>query len=275
MQNKLYAKLIHALKLPVFPTPVIPVLLIGLALLPALVYLIVSVSGARQMAVELHFVPITLGVTLSGATGLAIGWMLLKLLERHLLVPFDRLKLAHLELSLHDPLTGLPNRRLLQDRIGQAMSASTRSGKRAALLFVDLDQFKNLNQTFGDEVGDLVLQQAALRMKSSVRACDTVARLAGDRFVIVLEDLSVSADEATEQSKVVGAKLLQALSQSYRHMLYECGCTASIGVTLFKGRQSKLDELLKQSETALTQAKAAGRNTLCVYAPRAGEEKRS
>lgn len=260
------ASLAGALTPPVFPTRAIPALLIGLALLPALIYLFVSVSAARQMAVAINIRLMIVQTALIAGMGLAIGLLLMRLLHKHVLVPLERARAANLEMSLHDPLTDLPNRRLLLDRIGQAMSSSARSRKWGALLFVDLDHFKNIGKTLGHDIGDLVLQQVALRLRSSMRECDTVARLSGDKFVIVLEDLSEQFDEATSQTKIVGGKALQSLKQPYRHMLYECNCTASMGVTIFKGHQLMAEKLLKQSEMALYQAKQEGRNTLHVFA---------
>lgn len=109
-------------------------------------------------------------------------------------------------LAFYDPLTGLPNRRLLQDRLHQAMAGSKRSGQRAALLFIDLDNFKTLNDTLGHDKGDLLLQQVATRLFECVRECDTVARLGGDEFVVMLEELNHSEELAAAQSKMVGEK---------------------------------------------------------------------
>ena len=259
--------LIRALMPPAFPTPAIPALLIVLALLPALTYVFASVSAARQMAVPVSVAPLIFQTALIAGVGLAIGLLLMKLLNKHVLVPLERIRAANLDMTLHDSLTALPNRRLLLDRIGQAMSSSARSRKWGALLFVDMDQFKNIGKTLGHDVGDLVLQQVALRLRSSVRERDTVARLSGDKFVIVLEELSEQDDAATAQAKIVGEKVLQSLKHPYRHMLYECDCTASMGITIFKGNQLPADKLLKQSEITLYQAKQAGRNTLRVFDP--------
>ena len=171
------------------------------------------------------------------------------------------------KLAFFDPLTGLPNRRLLQDRLQQALVSSLRSNNHGALLFIDLDNFKALNDTLGHDVGDLLLQQAALRLKSCVREGDTVARLGGDEFVVVLEDLSENMPEAAAKSESIGEKILDSLSHTYLLGSHECRSTPSIGATLFVGRRSETDELMKQADIAMDQAKKAGRNTLRFFDP--------
>ena len=165
-------------------------------------------------------------------------------------------------LAFYDPLTGLPNRRLLQDRLHQAMAGSKRSGQRAALLFIDLDNFKTLNDTLGHDKGDLLLQQVATRLFECVRECDTVARLGGDEFVVMLEELNHSEELAAAQSKMVGEKILVKLCQPYLIAGYEHNSSASIGITLFLAHQESSDELMKRADIAMYQAKSAGRNTL-------------
>ena len=169
------------------------------------------------------------------------------------------------ELAFFDQLTGLPNRTLLLDRLTQGMTASTRSGHYGALLFIDLDNFKTLNDTLGHDMGDLLLTQAAQRLTISVRECDTVARLGGDEFVVVLVGLSANEAEAARASEAVAEKILVSLSQSYP--LTQSGeivhhCTASIGVTLFRGHLSTVDDLMKQADLAMYKSKEAGRNAL-------------
>ncbi len=171
------------------------------------------------------------------------------------------------ELAFYDPLTGLPNRRLLIDRLKQVLVSRARSGKHGALLFVDLDNFKTLNDTLGHDIGDLLLKQVAQRLVSCVREGDTVARLGGDEFVVVLEDLSEIAQEAAAQVKIVGEKLLAALNRIYQLAGTEYRNTSSIGVTLFIDHQGSMDELLRHADLAMYQAKAAGRNTLCFFEP--------
>ncbi|HSM98142.1 MAG TPA: diguanylate cyclase [Gallionella sp.] len=165
-------------------------------------------------------------------------------------------------LAFYDPLTSLPNRRLLADRLEHALASSARSGKVGALLFIDLDNFKILNDTFGHDTGDLLLQQVAQRLVSCVRDGDTVARLGGDEFVVILETLNENALESAAQAETVGQKILAALDQPYRLAGQVCRCSSSIGVTLFNGHQTAAEELLKQADTAMYLAKNAGRNAL-------------
>lgn len=170
-------------------------------------------------------------------------------------------------LAFYDPLTRLPNRRLLFDRLKQALIASKRSGKEGALLFIDLDNFKALNDTLGHDVGDLLLQQVARRLTACLRASDTVSRFGGDEFVVILEDLSGTPLEAVIQTELVSDKILASLNEPFRLGSYEYRSTPSIGVTLFDSGQSEVEELLKQADIAMYQAKKAGRNTLCFFNP--------
>jgi diguanylate cyclase (GGDEF)-like protein/PAS domain S-box-containing protein len=170
-------------------------------------------------------------------------------------------------LAFYDSLTQLPNRRLLLDRLKQALASSARSGLEGALLFIDLDNFKTLNDTHGHDTGDLLLQQVAKRLESSVREGDTVSRLGGDEFVVMLEDLSKHDLEAAAQAETVGDKILAALNQPYQLIEHEHRSTPSIGVTLFSGHGQSQDELLKQADIAMYQAKNAGRNTMRFFDP--------
>jgi len=170
-------------------------------------------------------------------------------------------------LAFYDHLTGLPNRRLLLDRIRQAMASSARSGNHCALLFLDLDNFKTLNDTLGHDVGDMLLQQVSKRIGNCVRKCDTVARLGGDEFVVMLEELSEFMEEAVMQTEVVGAKILAAFNQPFQLDSYAHLSTTSIGVTLFTHHDGSTDDLLKRADLAMYQAKAGGRNTLCFFDP--------
>ncbi len=171
------------------------------------------------------------------------------------------------KLAFYDPLTHLPNRRLLIDRLEQATATSARSGREAALLFIDLDHFKTLNDTLGHDIGDLLLRQVAQRLSACVREGDTVARLGGDEFVVMLADLSEQAVDAATQVEAVAQKILDALNQSYRLGAHEYRSTPSIGVTLFCGHDCAMDELLKQADIAMYQAKRAGRNTVRMFDP--------
>lgn len=170
------------------------------------------------------------------------------------------------ELAYFDPLTRLPNRRLLRDRLEHALATSVRSGREAVLLFIDLDNFKTLNDTLGHNVGDLLLQQVAQRLLSCVRDGDTVARLGGDEFVVLLESMGDRPIDAATQAESVGEKILAALGQPYLIASQECHSTPSIGATLFNSKQG-IDELLKQADIAMYQAKTAGRNTLRFFNP--------
>lgn len=165
-------------------------------------------------------------------------------------------------LAFYDPLTRLPNRRLLMDRLKQAMTTGARRQNSGALLFVDLDHFKTLNDTMGHDMGDLLLQQVAQRLTACIREGDTVARLGGDEFVVMLEDLSDDAMDAATQVEAVGTKILAALSQAYQFTNYTHHSSASIGVTLFGNIQENIEEPMKRADLAMYQAKAAGRNTL-------------
>ncbi len=170
-------------------------------------------------------------------------------------------------LALFDFLTQLPNRRCLMDRLQHALAASARTGQCGALLFIDLDNFKDLNDTLGHNVGDMLLQQAARRFVGCVRESDTVARLGGDEFVIMLENLSDDTELAAEQARAIGAKLLARQNEPYTMGPHQHSCTSSVGITVFRGEQESLEDLLKQTDLAMYQAKAAGRNTMCFFDP--------
>ncbi len=169
-------------------------------------------------------------------------------------------------LAFYDPLTQLPNRRLLQERLKPALASSHRSGQKGALLFIDLDNFKALNDTLGHDMGDLLLQQVAARLNGCVRENDTVARLGGDEFVIMLEGLSELAFEALKQSEAIGQKILSAINQPFQLGSQEYLSTSSIGITLFDGHEHS-DELLKRADIAMYQAKTSGRNALRFFDP--------
>lgn len=166
------------------------------------------------------------------------------------------------QLAFHDPLTRLPNRQLLLDRLQQSLISSARNSKNGALLFLDLDNFKTLNDTLGHAMGDLLLQQAAERLTSSIREGDTVARLGGDEFVVMLEDLSEQSIVAAKQAEAVGEKILVALTQPYQLGTNMFRSSGSIGATIFCGDEQEAEELLKQADIAMYQAKKAGRNAL-------------
>ena len=171
-------------------------------------------------------------------------------------------------LAFYDSLTNLPNRLLLQERLKLALAASHRSGNWGGLMFIDMDNFKNLNDTLGHDMGDLLLKQVAQRLLSCVRETDTVARLGGDEFVIMLEDLCDRASEAATFAETIGHKLQAKLNQNYQLSIHEYRSTPSIGVTLFKGYEQSIDELLKQADIAMYQAKTSGRNALRFFDPK-------
>jgi diguanylate cyclase (GGDEF)-like protein/PAS domain S-box-containing protein len=170
-------------------------------------------------------------------------------------------------LAFYDALTRLPNRRLLIDRLQQALASSASSGREGALMFIDLDNFKTLNDTLGHDAGDLLLQQVAQRLSTCVREVDTVARFGGDEFVVMLEDLSTNLPEAASHVESVGKKILAALNKPYTIAGNEVQNTPSIGATLFDDHKNTADELLKRADLAMYEAKAAGRNTLRFFDP--------
>ena len=178
----------------------------------------------------------------------------------------SNLKVAESEihnLAFYDPLTGLPNRRLLLNRLGQALATSNRSRQYGALLIVDLDHFKNLNDTLGHDVGDRLLVEVAARLKSCIREGDTAARPGGDEFVVMLEDLGVDRSQAAIQAEAVSEKIRDCLNSPYglgnNNDYFN---TASIGISLYRGHEKSSEALLKQADIALYKAKDAGRNAI-------------
>jgi diguanylate cyclase (GGDEF)-like protein len=180
------------------------------------------------------------------------------------------------QLAFFDPLTQLPNRRLLDDRLGQALAASKRSGLYGALMFLDLDNFKPLNDTHGHVAGDLLLVEVARRLTAFVRETDTVARIGGDEFVVLLNELHADKTTSTEQTGAVAEKIRVALAEPYQLSVTQPGepvtavehhCSASIGVVLFVNHLSSKIDLLKWADAAMYQAKDAGRNVIRFYEP--------
>lgn len=170
-------------------------------------------------------------------------------------------------LAYYDSLTNLPNRRLLTDRLKLAMSNSTRNLRNGALFFIDLDNFKTLNDVHGHDLGDLLLQQVAERLTRCVRDSDTVARLGGDEFVVMLQDLSPIQSEAIMQADQVGQKILTALCEPYVFQNFTHHGSASIGVTLINDGNRSVDDLLKRADLAMYKAKDCGRNSLRFFDP--------
>lgn len=170
-------------------------------------------------------------------------------------------------LAFYDPLTGLPNRRLLLDRLQHVLASSKKYHRNGALLFLDLDHFKNLNDTQGHGQGDLMLRQVAERLNYCVREGDTVARLGGDEFVVMLQDLKDDRTDAAAQAEAVGEQIVAALGQSYPLDQLTYHCSASVGVALFKGSSYLVEDMLKRADLALHKAKDAGGNTLRFFDP--------
>ncbi|MGD0734467.1 MAG: EAL domain-containing protein [Terracidiphilus sp.] len=171
------------------------------------------------------------------------------------------------DLAFYDRVTRIPNRRLLLDRLLQSISGDSRSKNNTAVLFVDLDDFKNVNETLGHQAGDLLLQELAKRLTSSVHEADTVARFGADEFVVILEGLSESAEDAAEEARVIGETILEAIRQPFLLEDHEYRSFASIGITVFGEKRESPNEVLQQAGIAMSQAKNAGGNTLRFFAP--------
>ncbi len=178
------------------------------------------------------------------------------------------------QLAFYDTLTQLPNRRLLSDRLNQALIAGKRTGLHGALMFIDLDNFKPLNDKYGHFVGDLLLIEAANRLKSCVREMDTVARFGGDEFVVMLASLMTDPAQSIAHARVVAEKIRVRLADVYylnlareaeAENIIEYRCSASIGVFVFLGHETGADDILKCADKAMYQAKAAGRDTIRFY----------
>ncbi len=178
------------------------------------------------------------------------------------------------QLAFHDPLTDLPNRRLLLDRLSLAMAASKRSGCHGALMFLDLDRFKTLNDTHGHEAGDLLLLEVTGRLKDCVRQVDTVARFGGDEFVVLLAELNTDQDESRSHAQLIAEKIRAALAEPYVLAPHKDGkaastiehrCSASIGVVMFLDHEASREDILKWADAAMYRAKDAGRNTIRFY----------
>jgi diguanylate cyclase (GGDEF)-like protein len=177
-------------------------------------------------------------------------------------------------LAFYDPLTHLPNRHLLNDRLSQMIAASKRGGYYCALMFLDLDNFKPLNDTHGHGAGDLLLIEVANRLRSCVREIDTVARFGGDEFVVVLTELNSDKAKSRDEAMIVAEKIRISLSEiyflkpeqgnSFKNCI-EHTCSSSIGVTLFNGYEGSQEAIFKRADSAMYWAKEEGRNTVCFY----------
>jgi len=168
-------------------------------------------------------------------------------------------------MAFQDSLTGLPNRRLFNDRLQNAVTASARGNSHGALLFLDLDRFKQLNDSYGHDIGDLLLKEVGVRLQQCIRAVDTVARLGGDEFVVLIQGLSAQATEARDHAQSVGQKIIERLNEPYHLNAMHHTITPSLGIALFFGQSTAADVLLKQADIAMYRAKDMGRNTLCFY----------
>lgn len=182
-------------------------------------------------------------------------------IERNrLLEQLEESKRLQRHLAYHDALTILPNRHLLHDRLQQALAQSKRSGKLAALLFLDLDGFKRINDTLGHGIGDLLLKSVAKRLKTTVRQVDTVARLGGDEFTVVLLEINHAQD-----AKDVAQKILKVISQPYKIEEHELFVTASVGISIYPDDGSDIESLIRKADIAMYRAKGQGKNNYQVY----------
>ncbi|MEO8331021.1 MAG: GGDEF domain-containing protein [Gallionella sp.] len=222
-----------------------------------------------ELRVEADLLPTLRESLLIAGVGLMIGLWLMRLLNKHALIPLEQLRAAQHELAFYDTLTKLPNRRLFFDRLSQLMEASKRSGRYCALLFLDLDNFKSLNDTHGHDAGDLLLIEVANRIKSCVRGIDTVARYGGDEFVIVLSELGLDKLGSAAEARNVAEKICSVLSEPYLLTIkserkadttIEHHCTASIGAVMFVDHEDSTGDILKWGDISMYQAKEAGRN---------------
>lgn len=173
-------------------------------------------------------------------------------------------------MAYHDALTGLPNRRLFDDRFKQVMALSNRSKHYGALLFLDLDKFKKLNDAYGHDAGDMLLQQVGQRISNAVREVDTVARVGGDEFLVLLIELSKQEKEAQEKATVIAHNICNELSKKYvisktNNKTIEYSCSASVGVALFYDHTLEANKLIEKADQAMYQAKNSGRNRVCVF----------
>ena len=177
------------------------------------------------------------------------------------------------KLAFYDPLTHLPNRRLMNDRLAQMLAASKRRGRYAALMFLDLDNFKTLNDTYGHQAGDCLLVEVANRISSCLREMDTIARLGGDEFVVILSELDSDKVQSKKQAGFVAEKIRLAIAEPYAIPIEQDGCqvemrhycTASIGIAMFMDSETSLQDILKQADIAMYRAKKSGCNRFSFY----------
>ncbi len=247
-----------------------------------LAYSISSDTVNSEIAAEIRSVLYNLFFALAALISMAAWWMVLlkesqalaeselsaqnEILERQITAR----KQAEEEirsLAFYDVLTKLPNRRLLLDRLGLSLAASARSQKFGALLFLDMDKFKTLNDTLGHDYGDLLLIEVAQRILCCVRQTDTVARFGGDEFVLLFEDIGGHAEEASQTVALIAEKVRVSLAAPYQLKEHEYLSSPSIGVCLFSGNEESADTLLKRADMAMYQAKDSGRNVVRFFDP--------
>jgi diguanylate cyclase (GGDEF)-like protein/PAS domain S-box-containing protein len=181
-------------------------------------------------------------------------------------IKHDKEAINHM--ALYDPLTNLANRRLLLDRLNHTLLSGARLGLECAILFIDLDHFKNINDSLGHAAGDLLLKQMAEKLISCVREGDTVARLGGDEFVILLQDMSTQSTEPAAQAEVIANKILAIISQPCQLHSHTYKTTASIGIVISSNKETSSDDLLKNADIAMYQAKKSGRNKVRFFDPK-------
>ena len=223
-----------------------------------------STNGMQSAALAL-----TIGITTIVILAITLGLSALDAhFATHTAKRADSLEAANeqlLNLALYDSLTGLPNRMLLDDRMAQAASCAERGRKSFALMFVDLDRFKPVNDSFGHSVGDELLKAVAQRLAGCVRKSDTVARTGGDEFVVVLSEIGDPKDAA-----MVGAKILDELSRPFFVDSHELNISASIGVSVYPGDGKDVNKLKANADVAMYHAKRNGRNSCCFFLPEMG-----
>jgi diguanylate cyclase (GGDEF)-like protein/PAS domain S-box-containing protein len=224
---------------------------------PVRAELINYTKSGTEFWVELDIVPV------ADASGRCTHWVAV---ERDITARKAAEQEIH-DLAFYDSLTRLPNRRLLLSRMEQALHRAGHHQQEGAMLFIDLDNFKTLNDSLGHDKGDLLLQQVAMRLAACLRGGDTLGRLGGDEFVVMIERLGKSRHSAMDRVNAVCEKIFSALNQPFQLEGHEYTTTASIGITLFNDEQQNVGELLKRADLAMYQAKAAGRNTLRYFNP--------
>jgi diguanylate cyclase (GGDEF)-like protein len=231
----------------------------------------IPLDNLKIVADEQIFETSLLFISILISSFLALSYLSLRMIEKERLITETKNKLALLEQSqkdaalleymgTHDALTDVPNRSLLLDRIKQAISSACRREQLAAVLFIDLDQFKLINDSLGHAIGDLLLIEVSKRLRISIREEDTLARQGGDEFIILLPSLKTE-----EHAAIVGKKLVELLQQPYQVLNHELHISASIGITLFPNDGVDVDTLLKNSDIAMYHAKSSGRNNYKFY----------